>query len=99
MVYVTRWQRSKRHHATGEKFVIFNIVTVLLEAQFSHICIGKQMRQDLRKWLSPQIPRLITTLRAKLTTREPLVGSSKAVSSNCGRYVLCSCGYYYWYPG
>jgi hypothetical protein len=33
MVYVARWQRGKRHHPTGEAYVIFNLATVLLEAQ------------------------------------------------------------------
>jgi hypothetical protein len=35
MLYVTRWQGGKRHRATGEAFVIFNLATVSLDAQSS----------------------------------------------------------------
>src|SRR6266849_1750424 len=91
MGYVVRWQRGKRHHATGEAYVFFDLATIFIHTQ-PWPQESKCDRTSAGGYL-PQTPQLITISRAKLTTRELLVGSSKVVSSTSGGRVLRSYGY------
>src|SRR6266849_4737563 len=86
-------QMAKRQEASCKRKSVchFNLATVLLDAQ-SWSQEGKCDRTSAGGYLPP-IPQLITTSRAKLTTRELPVGSSKVVSSTSGGRVLRSCGY------